>query len=204
MVNLKSSKDYINNHSIYFEYNLITIEFCEKCLSYIICSLRGDKCNKCKECFCAGCSSKIQKVSEYNYEDTLYLKVYLKLFYLRTINKRSEFVRTCAYFHIMHIIFCLFLTPLYFGFISNFMCFLAHKNKKRIMEELSNNKIISYFFYSFLRGLLMFPYIILFFPFMIILLFPGIFSYKYYLYAFIMYVTAICPRMGALRNVEYN
>ena len=172
--NLKNIKDYINNHSIYFDYNLITIAFCEKCLSYIICSLRGDKCNKCKEFFCAGCSSKIQKVSEYNYEDMLYLKGYLELFYLRTINRTSELVRICACFHIMHIIFCLFFTPLFLGFISNFMCFLAHKNKKRIMEELSNNKIISYFFYSFLRGLLIFPYIILFFPVMIILLFPGI------------------------------
>ena len=65
----------------------------------------------------------MQKVSEYRYEETLCLKGYLKSFYLRAIYRRSELVRTCALFHIMHIIFCLLITPLYFGFISNFMGF---------------------------------------------------------------------------------
>ena len=58
--------------------------------------------------------------------------------------------------------------------------------------------------YSILRGLLMFPYIILFFPFMIILLLPGIFSYKYYLYIFIMYVTALFSGPYSLNNVGDN
>ena len=84
------------------------------------------------------------------------------------------------------------------------MGFLVHKNKKRIMEELTGKQILSFFLYSFLRGLLMFPYIILFFPFMIILLLPGILSYKYYLYVFIMYVTAIFPGRGPLTNVGDN
>ena len=104
----------------------------------------------------------------------------------------------------MHIIFCLFITPLYLGFISNFMGFLVHKNKKIVLEDLSQKQITLYFWYSFLRGLLMFPYIILFFPFMVLLLLPGIFSYKYYLYIFIMYVTAIWPGKGALTNVGDN
>ena len=47
----------------------------------------------------------------------------------------------------------------------------------------------------------MFPYIPLFLPFMIILLLPSIFSYTYYLYIFIAYVTAIWPGTGSLENV---
>ena len=147
---------------------------------------------------------KNAKISEYNYENTVCLKGYIKSFYLRAINRRSELIGTCACFNIIHIIFCLFFTPLYLGFISNFMGFVVHKNKKRIAEELSQRQIIIYFLYSFLRGLLMLPYIMIFFPFMVILLLPGIFSYKYYLYVFIMYVTAVFPGRGALTNVGDN
>ena len=50
----------------------------------------------------------------------------------------------------------------------------------------------------------MFPYIILFFPFMVILLLPGIFSYKYYLYIFVMYIAVVCPGSGPLTNVGNN
>ena len=137
-------------------------------------------------------------------QESLCLKGYLKSFYLRTINRRSELQRTNACFHIMHIIFCLFLTPLYLGFISGFIGFIVHKNKERIMKELTEKQIYSYLLYSFLRGLLMFPYIILFFPFMVILLLPGIFSYKYYLYVFIMYVTAFFEGRRPLINVGDN
>ena len=120
--NLRRSKDYIKNFFHYNnDYSILTIEFCEKCLSYTICSLRGGfsnvVCSKCKECFCIGCSRKMQKTSENNIEETVCLKGYLKSFYLRTINRRSELERTCICFHIMHIIFCLFITPLYLGFI---------------------------------------------------------------------------------------
>ena len=115
--NLKRSTDYIENISNYrksVETNILAIEFCEKCLSYTICSLERDYstvvCSKCKERFCIGCSRKMQKISEYNYEDTVCLKGYFKSFYLRTINRRSELIRKCACFHIMHIIFCLFIT----------------------------------------------------------------------------------------------
>ena len=83
------------------------------------------------------------------------------------------------------------------------MGILIHKNKKRIIGELSSNKQLSYFWLS-IRGLLMFPYIILFFPFMVKLLLPGIFSYKYYLYIFvmyIMYIAAVWNGSGPLTNV---
>ena len=44
----------------------------------------------------------------------------------------------------------------------------------------------------------MFPYIITFLPFTIILLLPGIFSYNYYLYVYAMYVTASEPGCGII------
>ena len=92
------------------------------------------------------------------------------------IFKENKVIRTCACFHIIHIIFCLFITPLYLVYISNYMGLEIHKNKKKF-EDLDNSKAALYFFYSVSRGLLMFPYIILFFPFMVILLLPSIFSY---------------------------
>ena len=209
--NLKRAKDFIDNfdnYNIHLETGILTIGLCENCLSYTVCSLKSGfsyvVCNKCKQCFCIGCSRKMQKSSQYGIECTICLKGYLKAFYLRTINRRSDLVITCAYYHIMHIIFCLFITPLYLGFISNIMGFLVHKNKKRKYEYLSEAKSIVYVLFSLLRGLLMFPYIILFFPFMVILLLPGIFSYKYYLYIFVMYITAILPGDSALKNVGNN
>ena len=104
----------------------------------------------------------------------------------------------------MHILFCLFITPLYIGFISNLMSFLVHRNKKRKYEDLNGFVVFAYFIYSLFRGLLMFPYIIFFFPFMAILLLPGIFSYKYYLYVIAMYITAICPGSLPLANIGSN
>ena len=127
----------------------------------------------------------------------------MKLFYLRTIYRRSELIRTHPKFHILHIIFCLIITPLYLGFISNAMGFLFHPKKPTEIDKLEE-KILFIFIYSIFRGVLMFPYIILFLPFMIILLLPGIFSYKYYLYIYIMYITAICSGTGSLENVGDN
>jgi hypothetical protein len=210
-INLKRSKDYIeniNNPIFRSEISILTIEFCENCLSYTICSLRkgfsNAICNKCKECLCIGCSRKMPKINNVRYENTLCLKGYLKSLYLRVINRRSILRRTNACIHIMHIIFCLLMTPFYLGFISNFIGFLVHKNKKRNFENFNEHQIRSYFLYSILRGLLMFPYIILFFPFMVILLLPGIFSYKYYLYVLVLYITAIWSGNEALTNVGNN
>ena len=47
----------------------------------------------------------------------------------------------------------------------------------------------------------MFPYIILFLPFMILLLLPDIFSYTYYLYVFVTYIAIVMPGNGPLTNV---
>ena len=48
----------------------------------------------------------------------------------------------------------------------------------------------------------MFPYIILFFPFMLILLLPSIFSFNYYLYIYNMYITSLSPGSENLYNPE--
>ena len=47
----------------------------------------------------------------------------------------------------------------------------------------------------------MFPYMILFFPFMVILLLPVIFSYTYYLHISISYIAAVQPGSAPLTNV---
>lgn len=205
--NIKRGQNYVKNYNLYTDYSLLTIAFCNNCCSYTICSSDGGfcyvKCNKCQTSFCIGCSRNQERFSKYEGDETICFKGYFKLFYLRTIYRRSELIRTCALFNFMHIIFCLFLTPLYIGFISNFMGFLIHP-KKKIEKDNLQNKFICVFIYSIFRGLLMFPYIILFLPFTIILLIPGIFSYSYYLYVFDMYITAIWPGTGSLENVGDN
>ena len=202
--NNRRKEKYINE-TVLFDHNILTIEFCEKCLSYTICSLKNIFsyviCNRCKEEFCIGCS--LRQKNRYNKDDSTCLKGYLKGLYLRIINRRSEIIVAEALFNIMHIIFCLFFTPLFLGFISNFMGLIIHPNKKRVLNDnsLSYTKICFYFIYSIFRGLLMFPYIILFLPFMILLLLPGIFSYTYYLYVFVSYITILMPGNIPLRNV---
>ena len=203
--NLQRTQNYIKHYSLYSDYSILTIEFCDKCMSYTVCSLKRDfsnvKCNKCNEVFCLGCSRIPTKFSEYYYDDTTCLRGYLKGYYLRFIYRRSELIRTCACFNIMHIIFCLFFTSLYMGFLSHFIGLMVHPNKKKKMKKDNYCQIQFYFIYSIFRGILMFPYIPLFLPFMVILLLPSIFSYTYYLYIFIGYVTAIWPGTGSLENV---
>ena len=212
--NIKRSKKIVEfaQNNIPFHYDIryiLTIEFCEKCMCYTICSIRNSYsyaiCNKCQESFCIGCFRKKKKISNKDKEfDSTCLKGYLKAYYLRIIYRRSDIEETCACYNIIHIFFCLFMTPLYLGFLSYFMLLLLHPNIKRIKKEPSKHKLIFYLIYSILRGLLMFPYIILFFPFMIVLLLPGIFSYKYYLYIFIMYVTSLFQGINPLINVGDN
>ena len=127
--------------------------------------------------------------------------MFKRMFKKILFNRRSELERTCASFHIIHIIFCLFITPIYLGFISYFMCFILNKNKEKKVAYLNIFKVLFFLLFSLLRGLLMFPYIILFFPFIVILLLRGIFSYKYYLYIYYEYVTALFPGPYPLDNI---
>ena len=121
---------YINDYDYYGDISILTIEFCDKCLSYTLCSLSSSfsyiKCNKCNEEFCIGCSRKRRKLTIDRGEENVCLKGYLKGLYLRFINRRSELVITYFFDYILHIIFCLFFTPLFLGFISNFMGLIIH------------------------------------------------------------------------------
>ena len=159
--NLKRAQNIIHHCELYDDNGILTIEYCDNCNGYTICSHDNSftyvECNKCQTQFCLGCSKILdESIQESGLEFMMCLKGYLKGFYLRFINRRSELERTCKCFHIMHIIFCLFFTSLYIGCISHFIGLMVHPNKAKIIKT---EKTLVYFFYSALRGFLMFPYI---------------------------------------------
>jgi len=207
--NLKRGKDFIKKaYHVNDDYRILTIAFCKKCMSYTICSIIDysycyAECNICKQNFCIGCSKELNDVFYEHVNSSICLKGYLKAFYLRIIYRRSLIERTNICFYIMHIILCLFMTPLYLGFLSNVLGLMIHPNKNR-KNEVNDDLILYQVIYSIFRGLLMLPYMILLFPFMIILLLPGLFSYRYYLYIYNAYVTALMPGPYSLKNVGDN
>ena len=190
---------------------LFTIGLCKTCSGYTICSIGLSycfiQCIKCQTEFCIACNKKRCKEKLYHCEGSICLKGYLKVLYLRIINRRTGIPETRPLFFILHIFFCLLITPLFLGFISFILGYRVHpKEKKESNDNLfvengfrSHQRFVNVF--SFLRGLLMFPYIILFFPFMFILLLPGIFSFSYYLYIYNMYVTSLIPGPDILWDV---
>jgi len=135
------------------------------------------------------------------YDNTICLKGFLIILYYRIKDRRADnttFFGPLLYF--FHIIICLFLTPICLGIISNYLGFILHRKKteyclkwKLLPVPVAKVGLII----SILKGLLMFPYIITFFPFMVILLIPSIFSFQYYLYIYNMFFTIICP--GSIR-----
>ena len=214
----KNTKEYINKENLKRsnvfmkpdfneeDYKILIIEFCRRCMSYTISSIHVNsfcyaRCNKCKQNFCIGCLRDLNNSCCEDVNSSICLKGYLKGFYLRIIYRRSIITETNTCYIIMHIILCLFMTPLYLGFLSNFIGSMAHPNKNR--ENIVNEDLIYiYGLLSFLIGFLMFPYIIFFFPFMVILLLPGIFSYRYYLYIFNIYATALMPGIHSLKTED--
>ena len=203
---------------------LYIISFCPYCNSYSVCSYDSGFCfiicENCYTQFCIGCYKKATNINEFSG----CLRGYIKLLYLRTIYKRSYLWFPEIYHYIMHVFICLFLTPFMIGLISNFMGFVYHTNKKRkkdekykTKEDFQNNldytnyleeqnekeanRNIVIFIYSICRGLLMFPYEITILPFMVLLLLPSIFSKKYYLTIFVMYITSLMPEGGYL-NID--
>ena len=190
---------YVKNENIRNNYEILTISFCNNCLSYTICSSKlrycTYRCNNCNYSFCLGCLREIRGGGA---EETFCLKGYLKALYLRIIYRRSNLWNISPSYHFYHIIICLFFTPLYIGFLSFVIGLLPHRKQEK---EHQGFKAISILTFSGFRGLMMIPYIITFFPFMIILLIPGIFSYIYYLYIFNMYYTAFFAGNEKLKNV---
>ena len=215
--NIESKREYLKQD--YMETELLLISFCPYCCSYSVCAYEDGFCFiTCKNCHTKFCIECYYKYLNDNDIASACPKAYLKLFYLRIIYKRSELCVGNYLFYIIHILVCLFLTPLILGIISNMIGLSCHKKKtkrNRINEnnenEENNNdnsfdedklriKVFIIIIYSFFRGLLMFPYEIIFFPFMVILLLPGIFSRKYYLTIFVMYITSLMPGGGYLEN----
>ena len=212
----KNTKDFINKenlkrnkyHDIMSDNRILTIGLCMRCMKYTVCSIHFfsycyAECNICKKFFCIGCSNELNNSIYEHINSSVCLKGYLKAFYLRIIYRRSSISKANACYFIMHIILCLFMTPLYLGFLSNALGLMIHPNKNR-KNEVNDDLIYYLVIYSILRGLLMLPYIILFFPFMIILLLPGIFSYRYYLYVYNAYVTALMSVSSSLKNFGDN
>ena len=179
-----------------FDERYYIFSYCPNCISCAICLVKNEysfvQCKNCGEEFCIGCyRNKI-----YRYEDTICLKGFLKLLYYRVIGKRSSNSTYKPLLYFFHIIVCLFITPIYLGTISHYLGFIVHRKKKGSFFDdalISGLPFRFSFFFSFFRGLLMFPYIITFFPFMLILLLPGIFSYNYYIYIYNTYITIFMP-----------
>ena len=130
------------------------------------------------------------------YDYTICLKGFLMILYYRIKYRRSGNVYICFLYTFFHILICLFLTPIYLGIISTYLGFILHRKRanfylKTVLYE--REAIYLGMTISFWRGFVMFPYIITFFPFMAILLIPSIFSFKYYLYIYNMYITILTP-----------
>ena len=162
--NLKRGKDFIKKtYRDINDHRILTIGFCMNCISYTICSIMDFSycyaiCSICKKTFCVGCLQ--DNNSCYNIADaTTCLKGFLKVFYLRIIYRRSQFEKAKISYQIMHIILCLFMTPLYLGFLSNMIGLFIHPNKNR-RDDINRDHLLYQLIYSYIRGLLMFPYII--------------------------------------------
>ena len=182
-----------------FEERHLVISFCPFCDSYGICFVESDcnnysliVCKNCKEKFCIGCLRK--PLDQFDY--TFCPKGFLLILYHRIKDRRSDNVHYSPLLYFFHIITCLFLTPIYLCIISSYVGFKTHRKRKEYFFQWVLNTGPSAtvgMIISFSRGLLMFPYIITFFPFMVILLLPSIFSFDYYLYIYNMYITIFMP-----------
>ena len=187
-----------NEHHI-VDNSLLIISFCDKCQNYVICDFTNEysciRCTLCNYFFCAGCSWEEKSHNEV--EDTLCLKGYIKLLYLRIKYRRTCITSFNILYAIIHILFCLLFTPLYLGFLSYITGLCVHSKRGGIFNYKYYEYSSPFFIYCVLRGLLMIPYIILFFPFMLIILLPSIFYKKYYYMIYQMYIAALEP--GCLR-----
>lgn len=185
------------NYKYDFSERHLIISFCPFCNSYGICYIESLSysliiCKKCKKIFCIGC---LREPLE-QFDKTICLKGFLLILYYRIKDRRAGNVHFGPLLYFFHIITCLFLTPIYLGIISSYLGFILHRKRTEYFFKLVLNTGTAALVgsaISLLRGLLMFPYIITFFPFMVILLIPSIFSFQYYLYIYNMYITIFMP-----------
>ena len=116
-------------------------------------------------------------------------------------------------FNIIFIFIFLIFAPFHIGFISSQIGFSPHpkinsnnmiNNNNGLNDNEKKEMCIScmIIFYSLFRGLLMFPYIITFLPFLVLILLPGIFSKKYFYRVMIVYWNALIPGNHPFKNLQ--
>ena len=189
----------------------LTISFCKYCNSYSICTVESGfslvKCNNCHKIICPGCNRANSGIC---------LKGYVKLIYIRMINGRLFLSSTNIAFNIFFIFIFLIFTPFHIGFASSLIGLSPHPNIRSNRDVFTNGEnnrgndlekkelCIGFYhlFYCFFRGLFMFPYIITFFPFLLLILLPGIFSKKYFYRVMIVYCSALIPGEFAFENIQ--
>ena len=170
------------------------IHLCKNCCSHAIFFSSGFsniECQNCHYTFCYGCGR-----TPIGYEYSSCLIGFLKINYLRLLKESTIIIDDDVIIYVLQIIFSLFFTPLYIGFIFNMLGFLSHpniKNGKEHMHMFTDKacKLLTIHIYSIIKGFLFFPYIITFFPIITIILLPGICSRKYYLKIFNFYFTIV-------------
>ena len=175
---------------------IFLVLFCKHCSSYTICRLYSDiffSCSLCRKSYCIGCKR------ESSGEDPEYcLQGFIKAFYLRfkyeRTRKKAMSYSMRYFYYVFHIIFCLFCVPFYLGFKSNYIGLLVHRKSGKCLWNLFDSDIdiddddclwkfflfFLFYLFCFFRGFIMFPYVMLFFPFMLIVLIPSLFSFSYY------------------------
>ena len=77
--------------------------------------------------------------------------------------------------------------------MSNIIGFQIHQNSNGNYNPYSFDYFEVFLFYSILRGILMIPYVLLFLPFTIILLFPSLFIPKYFFKINSFYTSILDP-----------
>ena len=181
--------------------SILTISFCNKCKCYAICSFTYAfsyiKCSKCLNEFCIGCYRDIISLND---NGSLCLKGYLKLLYLRTKYRRAGRLFTSDIANRISIILIILFSPAYFGFVSNIIGLEIHPNIRGEFKNIVENYFLIILIYSYMKGILMFPFILFFLPLTIILLIPCIFSNKYYFSIAAFYTSALDPGIYKDKN----
>ena len=100
-------------------------------MCYLYNDFSNISCLKCNSFFCGGCLKKCFDGNDFS----TCLKGYTKCLYLRIIYQRTNingFNKSNMWlYYILHILFCLFLTPIYIGFLSFIIGLIVHQNKNR-------------------------------------------------------------------------
>ena len=172
---------------------LLVISFCKNCQGYVICSFEYEfsyvECSICRSKFCIGCSREILSGDD----ESLCLKGYFKLLYIRCIYRRAGKICSSDYLNIIFTIIFILLSPCYFAYISNSIGLNVHQNQKGTYNDFPLQYFIIIEIYSILRGILMFPYIILFLPFTLLLLIPSFFNGIYFFRLIALYTSMKDP-----------